>query len=55
MLARLEGSRRVRDLVKLVEGIAFLAYYGDDAIMRRLGYDPTVERARRLRAAEARP
>ena len=57
MLARLEGSRRVRNLVKLVEGIAFLAYYGDDAIMRRLGYDPdaNVERARRLRAAEARP
>jgi hypothetical protein len=57
VLAKLEGSPRARDLVKLVEGIAFLAYYGDGSIMRRLGYDPdaTVERGQRLRAAEARP
>ena len=57
LLAQLEASPRVRDLVKLIEGIAFLAYYGDDGIMLRLGYDAdaSVSRARRLRAAEARP
>jgi len=57
VLARLERSPRLRDLVKLVEGIAFLAYYGDDTVMLRLGYDAdaTVQRARELRAAEARP
>jgi hypothetical protein len=56
-LARLERSSRARDLVKLISGIAFLAYYGDDAIMNRLGYDAdaNVERGRRLRAAEGRP
>jgi len=56
-LARLERSPRARDLVKLLSGIAFLAYYGDDAVMNRIGYDAdaNVERARRLRAAEARP
>jgi hypothetical protein len=56
-LARLESSRRARDLVKLISGIAYLAYYGDDAIMNRLGYDAdaNVARARELRAAEARP
>ncbi len=56
-LGRLERSRRARDLVKLLSGIAFLAYYGDDAIMNRLGYDAdaNVARARQLRAAEARP
>ncbi|HEY1360508.1 MAG TPA: hypothetical protein VGF21_19565 [Thermoleophilaceae bacterium] len=56
-LARLERSRRARDLVKLMSGIAFLAYYGNDAIMSRLGYDAdaNVARGRRLRAAEARP
>jgi hypothetical protein len=57
VLARLERSPRLRDLVKLVQGIAFLAYYLDGAIMLRLGYDAdaTVERGRDLRAAEARP
>jgi len=56
-LARLERSGRARDLVKLISGIAYLAYYGDDAIMNRLGYDAdaNVARARELRAAEARP
>jgi hypothetical protein len=57
VLAKLERSRRARDLVKLISGIAFLAYYGDDAIMNRVGYDAdaNVERGRRLRAAEGRP
>ena len=56
-LRKLERSPRLRELVRLVEGVAFLAYYGDDAIMRRLGYDADerVGRARELRAKEARP
>ena len=50
-------SPRVRALVKLVKGIAFLAYYGDDDVMGRLGYDPdaVVARGRELRAREGRP
>lgn len=46
-----------RGLTKLVEGLAFLSYYGDDAVMRRLGYDAdaNVARARELRAREGRP
>jgi hypothetical protein len=52
-----EGSRRARALVKLMKGIAFLSYYGDDGIMRRLGYDPDerIRVARELRATERRP
>ena len=54
-----EAARRaeVRTLVKLVKGIAFLAYYGDDRVMSGLGYDAdaVVERGRALRAQEARP
>jgi hypothetical protein len=48
---------RVRQLTKLVKGAAFLSYYGDDAIMRRLGYDAgaNVARGRKLRAREGRP
>jgi hypothetical protein len=36
--------------------LAKLAYYGDDGVMRTLGYDPdaVVERGRRLRREEAR-
>jgi hypothetical protein len=57
VLAKLERSRRSRDLVKLLRGIAVLSYYGDDAIMLRLGYDAdgNVARARELRAQEGRP
>ena len=55
---RVEASRNghVRMLMKLMEGAAQLAYYGDDGILGRLGYDATanVERGRRLRAAEGR-
>jgi hypothetical protein len=59
VLGRLEGSRQVqvRQLVKLVKGLAFLSYYGDDAVMLRVGYDAesNVERGRRLRRQEGRP
>lgn len=44
-------------VVKLITGMASLAYYGDDAILRRIGYDPdaNVARGRELRALEGRP
>ena len=47
----------VRQAVKALKGIAFLCYYGDDALMKRLGYDAdaNVARARALRVAEGRP
>jgi hypothetical protein len=50
-------NRSARQLVKLVKGAAFLAYYGDDRIMRRLGYDPdaNLARGRALRELEGRP
>jgi hypothetical protein len=58
-LKRVEAARApaIRELVKLLKGIACLCYYGDDAVMLRLGYDAeaNVRRARALRAAEARP
>jgi len=39
-----------------LEAVAKLAYYGDDGVMRTLGYDPdlVIERGRRLRREEAR-
>jgi hypothetical protein len=48
---------RLRQLTKLVKSAALLAYYGDDAIMRRLGYDAdaNLTRGRELRAREGRP
>src|SRR4051812_46015055 len=48
---------QVRGLAKLLKGIAMLSYYGDDGIMRRLGYDADerVRTARELRAKEDRP
>ena len=48
---------QLRQLTKLLKGIAFLSYYGDDGIMRRLGYDADerVRTGRALRIAEARP
>lgn len=58
-LAALGGSRSApaRQLVKVLKGMACLAYYGDDAVMLRLGYDAdaVVSRARALRASEGRP
>ena len=54
-----EGVKRaeVRALLKLMKGIAFLAYYGDDRLMAKLGYDAdaVIERARAVRAKEGRP
>jgi hypothetical protein len=59
VLLRLEQSRAapVRQLVKLVKGIAFLCYYGDDGVAGLLGYDAdaNVRRGRELRAQEGRP
>ena len=48
---------QLRQLVKLVKGAAFLSYYGDDGVMKQIGYDAeaNVARARALRAAEGRP
>src|SRR3954468_19949507 len=47
-------NRHLRQLVKLLKGAAFLAYYGDDAVMRRVGYDAeaNLQRARALRLRE---
>jgi len=51
------GPPQARQLLKLIKGMAFLAYYADDGVMRRLGYDAeaNVRRGRELRAREARP
>jgi hypothetical protein len=50
-------SRQVREIVRALKGVACLCYYGDDAVMRRLGYDAgaNVARGRELRALEGRP
>ena len=50
------GNGQVRMLMKLMESAAQLSYYGDDAVMGRLGYDAdaNLDRGRRLRAAEGR-
>jgi hypothetical protein len=53
-LAAAERSRlpRVGPVVRLMKGLAFLCYYGDDEVMRRLGYDPdaNLRRAQAVRA-----
>lgn len=58
-LERIEGAgpALVRQLVTLIEGMAKLAYYSDDRVSLRLGYnaDANLARARELRRAEARP
>jgi hypothetical protein len=58
-LHRLEAARspHATELVKLMKGLACLSYYGDHAVMRRLGFDPDerIRRGRELRAAEGRP
>jgi len=58
-LDRAEHARAApaRAVLKLVKGLACLCYYGDDGVMRRLGYDAdaVVARARALRIAEGRP
>jgi hypothetical protein len=59
LLARLEAVRtpQIRQLANLVKSVAYLSYYGDGQVIRRLGYDPdrVMQRARALRAEEARP
>jgi hypothetical protein len=58
-MARMEAarSRHAREVVKLMKGLACLSYYGDQGVMRRLGFDPEerVRRGRELRQAEGRP
>lgn len=50
-------NRHLRQLVKVLKGAAFLAYYGDDGVMKRIGYDAeaNLQRARDLRRREGRP
>ena len=50
-------SPAVRQAAKALKGVAFLCYYGDDSLMKRLGYDADANaaRGRALRAAEGRP
>lgn len=58
-VAQLERSRspHLRQAAKALKGVAFLCYYGDDALLKRLGYDAdaNVRRGRALRTAEGRP
>jgi hypothetical protein len=58
-LAAAEAVRALpaRRLVRLLEGMAYLSYYGDASVMLRLGYDAdaNVRRARELRRREGRP
>ena len=70
-LRRLEPTRRrewlrsvekgpvaqTRMILKLLVSAAQLAYYGDDQILNRLGYDPDANKRRgdELRAKEGRP
>ncbi|MDQ3935804.1 MAG: hypothetical protein M3340_14365 [Actinomycetota bacterium] len=58
-LRRAEHSRNghVRNLMKLMESAAQLAYYGNDAVSLQLGYDAeaNLRRGRELRAREGRP
>ena len=48
---------QLRQLTKVLKGAAFLSYYGDDAVMVRVGYDAqaNVARGRALRLQEGRP
>jgi hypothetical protein len=54
-LARVQRTPAGRGFQAL-EAVAKLAYYGDDGVMRTLGYDAdaVVDRGRRLRREEAR-
>jgi hypothetical protein len=58
-LLAIEQSRvpQLRQLAKLLQGFGQLAYYGDDRVMLRLGYDAeaNVARGRALRARDGRP
>jgi hypothetical protein len=47
----------LRLVFKLMKGAAQLSYWGDDRLLREVGYDPdaNVRRGRELRAREGRP
>lgn len=49
--------RPLRVVFELMKGIVFMAYYGDDSVLKACGYDPdaNIERARTLRRKEGRP
>ena len=51
------SNKHVKQLVKVLKGAAFLAYYGDDTVMRQVGYDAqaNLERARGVRLRQGRP
>lgn len=59
VLHRLERSRigPLRALMRALTGVLLMSYYGDDGVMRLLGYDAAanVDRGRRLIAQEGRP
>jgi hypothetical protein len=48
---------QVRQIAKLLKSMTFLAYYGDDRVLLRCGYDAeaNLRRGRELRAREGRP
>jgi hypothetical protein len=50
-------NKHLRQLTKVLKGAAYLAYYGDDGVMKRVGYDAqaNLDRARALRAEQGRP
>jgi hypothetical protein len=58
-LTAIEHAPRVelRLVYKLVKGAAQLSYWGDDSLMKRVGYDAdaNVRRGRELRIREGRP
>lgn len=58
-LHRFERARviQVRQIATLLKSMAFLAYYGDDRVLLRCGYDAeaNLQRGRELRAREGRP
>jgi hypothetical protein len=58
-LRAIEQNRvpQLRQLAKLMQGFGQLAYYGDDEVMLRIGYDAeaNVARARALRERDGRP
>jgi hypothetical protein len=51
------GQPGLRELVRLVEAVSSLSYYGDDRVLRHAGYDPdaNLRRARELRVRDGRP
>jgi hypothetical protein len=58
-LRALEQNRapQLRQLAKLLQGFGQLAYYGDDQVMLRIGYDAeaNVARGRAVRERDGRP